>query len=104
MSDHASRQNSTTHRDVSRHNTSQKPANIDSEKAEVANEKSLTSHRSENASPEKNPNIVDWDGPDDPQNPKNWTTRSKWAAILVSWSWRAAFPTPELVMLIQSYR
>ncbi|CAK5270620.1 unnamed protein product [Mycena citricolor] len=27
--------------------------------------------------------IVDWDGPDDPQNPKNWSKRKKWAATLV---------------------
>ncbi|KAG9223391.1 hypothetical protein CCMSSC00406_0007578 [Pleurotus cornucopiae] len=27
--------------------------------------------------------IVDWDGPDDPQNPKNWSYRKKWAATLV---------------------
>lgn len=30
-----------------------------------------------------NPNIVDWDGPDDPQNPKNWTSVRKWGAIAV---------------------
>ncbi|RDB16595.1 Efflux pump vrtL [Hypsizygus marmoreus] len=27
--------------------------------------------------------IVDWDGPDDPANPKNWPYRQKWAATLV---------------------
>ncbi|KAJ3711263.1 MFS polyamine transporter [Lentinula guzmanii] len=27
--------------------------------------------------------IVDWDGPDDPKNPKNWTKSRKWAATLV---------------------
>ncbi|KAF4584714.1 hypothetical protein EYR38_001945 [Pleurotus pulmonarius] len=27
--------------------------------------------------------IVDWDGPDDPQNPKNWSYRKKWVATLV---------------------
>lgn len=27
--------------------------------------------------------IVDWDGPDDPQNPKNWSYRRKWAAALI---------------------
>ncbi|PPQ92011.1 hypothetical protein CVT25_004868 [Psilocybe cyanescens] len=26
---------------------------------------------------------VDWDGPNDPSNPKNWTFRQKWAATLV---------------------
>ncbi|KAG1724530.1 MFS polyamine transporter [Suillus lakei] len=27
--------------------------------------------------------IVDWDGPDDPQNPKNWSFRRKWAATAI---------------------
>ncbi|KAI2786871.1 Efflux pump vrtL [Penicillium oxalicum] len=26
--------------------------------------------------------LVTWDGPDDPENPKNWPTRKKWAATL----------------------
>ncbi|KAI7369807.1 hypothetical protein KC336_g20977, partial [Hortaea werneckii] len=26
---------------------------------------------------EKDPNIVDWDGPNDPHNPRNWPTRAK---------------------------
>jgi hypothetical protein len=31
----------------------------------------------------KNPNLVTWDGPDDPENPKNWTSRRKWAATII---------------------
>ncbi|EIW57767.1 MFS polyamine transporter [Trametes versicolor FP-101664 SS1] len=27
--------------------------------------------------------IVDWDGPDDPRNPKNWSYKKKWAATLI---------------------
>ncbi|THH18799.1 hypothetical protein EW146_g2225 [Bondarzewia mesenterica] len=27
--------------------------------------------------------IVDWDGPDDPENPKNWTYKKKWMAVLI---------------------
>ncbi|KAG6860812.1 hypothetical protein C0995_007313 [Termitomyces sp. Mi166 len=27
--------------------------------------------------------VVDWDGPDDPMNPKNWVFRRKWAATIV---------------------
>ncbi|KAJ5915839.1 MFS transporter [Penicillium verhagenii] len=27
------------------------------------------------------PNLVDWDGDDDPENPRNWSTRTKWANI-----------------------
>lgn len=26
----------------------------------------------------KDPNVVDWDGPDDPANPLNWTGKKKW--------------------------
>lgn len=31
----------------------------------------------------KDPNLVTWDGPDDPENPKNWARGRKWAATLV---------------------
>ncbi|KAL8759658.1 MAG: hypothetical protein Q9199_000619 [Rusavskia elegans] len=31
----------------------------------------------------KDPNLVTWDGPDDPQNPKNWSTGQRWAATIV---------------------
>ncbi|ORY09290.1 major facilitator superfamily domain-containing protein [Clohesyomyces aquaticus] len=32
---------------------------------------------------EQDPNIVDWDGPDDPENPQNWTTGKKWGNIAI---------------------
>jgi hypothetical protein len=32
---------------------------------------------------ETDPNVVSWDGPDDPTNPMNWTMRKKWANIAV---------------------
>ena len=31
-----------------------------------------------------NPFLVTWSGNDDPENPKNWTKRQKWAATFVS--------------------
>ncbi|EKG12399.1 Major facilitator superfamily [Macrophomina phaseolina MS6] len=34
-------------------------------------------------SPPNDPNVVSWDGPEDPANPKNWSLRRKWAACLV---------------------
>ena len=48
-------------------------------------------HRSEDSEkkePERtgtevDPNVVDWDGPDDPQNPMNWPEKLKWANIAV---------------------
>jgi len=27
---------------------------------------------------EKDPNLIEWDGPDDPENPMNWPTAKKW--------------------------
>lgn len=30
----------------------------------------------------KDPNLVTWDGPDDPQNPKAWHNKRKWAAVI----------------------
>jgi multidrug resistance protein len=32
---------------------------------------------------ELDPNVVSWDGPDDPQNPKNWTDKKKWTNVAV---------------------
>jgi hypothetical protein len=32
---------------------------------------------------DKDPNIVTWDGPDDPTNPMNWTMRKKWSNVAV---------------------
>ncbi len=34
-------------------------------------------------SDEKDPHLVTWEGPDDPQNPKNWSMKRKWAATFV---------------------
>ncbi|KAF8855353.1 MFS multidrug transporter-like protein [Acephala macrosclerotiorum] len=31
----------------------------------------------------RDPNLVSWSGPDDPENPKNWAFKRKWAATLV---------------------
>jgi hypothetical protein len=31
----------------------------------------------------RDPNLVTWDGPQDTNNPKNWTVSRKWAATLV---------------------
>ena len=35
----------------------------------------------EAAEKEKEPNLVDWDGPDDPMNPQNYSARHKWAIV-----------------------
>lgn len=31
----------------------------------------------------QDPNIVDWDGPDDPENPMNWPEKKKWLNVAV---------------------
>lgn len=31
--------------------------------------------------PDRDPDIVDWDGPDDPENPLNWPAGRKWGLI-----------------------
>lgn len=38
---------------------------------------------SETTKQEVDPNIVDWDGPDDPKNPINWSEKLKWANVAV---------------------
>lgn len=39
----------------------------------------------------KDPNLVDWNGPDDPENPKNWQLSRKWAATLIGMSRKSAY-------------
>ncbi|KAB8336668.1 hypothetical protein FH972_020979 [Carpinus fangiana] len=53
-----------------------------SEKTASANDKDVT----------RDPNVVTWDGPDDPENPMNWTDRKKWLLIAVVSS--ITFTTP----------
>lgn len=33
--------------------------------------------------PNSDPNLVTWEGPDDPENPKNWKLNNKWAAVII---------------------
>lgn len=33
---------------------------------------------------EKDPNLVEWDGPDDPENPQNWPLRQKWTYTAIT--------------------
>lgn len=40
----------------------------------------------------KDPNLVTWDGPDDPKNPKNWSMRRKWAATFIVSSFTLVSP------------
>lgn len=38
----------------------------------------------EKTEPGQDPDLVTWDGPDDPKDPKNWTKSHKWAITAVS--------------------
>lgn len=39
--------------------------------------------RSTRSKKNQDPNLVAWDGADDPENPKNWTKNRKWAATII---------------------
>jgi hypothetical protein len=43
--------------------------------------------------PAKDPNLVEWDGPDDPEFPLNWSKKKRWIAtvILASNTWILTF-------------
>lgn len=58
------------------------PRGFDLEKATIPLEKtrSTQSRRSKKG---KDPNIVTWEGPDDPKNPRNWSLKRKWAATFI---------------------
>lgn len=63
------------------------PASSSSEK-EVDLEAGHGSEHSDKKEPDTikvgaDPNIVDWDGPDDPKNPINWSEKLKWANVAV---------------------
>lgn len=63
------------------------PTSSDSEKevdleAGLHNE-DLDKKEPETVKTEVDPNIVDWDGPDDPKNPINWSEKLKWANVAV---------------------
>lgn len=53
------------------------PAERDLEKGEPE------THTSEASSEPHDPNIVDWDSPEDPQNPMNWSAKKKWSNIAI---------------------
>ena len=58
--------------------------NRDSDKDAVnAAEKALVSPFQGPPHPSDDPNIVSWDGPDDPENPQNWSQRTKWTRAMV---------------------
>lgn len=43
----------------------------------------IKGHSESPSHPTKDPNMVDWDGPNDPENPQNWSVRFKWMMTIV---------------------
>lgn len=70
-------------------NTQVSPASSDLEKEvdlEMGHPKSSSSSKTEVEKTEQavpDPNIVGWDGPDDPHNPMNWSAKLKWSNVAV---------------------
>ncbi|KAK6501438.1 hypothetical protein TWF481_009276 [Arthrobotrys musiformis] len=56
---------------------------IDSSDDDGRLELSKTKSGKSGRSSRRDPNLVDWDGPDDPQNPLNWSIKKKWIATVV---------------------
>lgn len=54
---------------------------IDLEKSEPSARSSINAQ--DDHDPQVDPNIVDWDGPNDPENPMNWPKFKKWMAIAI---------------------
>ncbi|KAF8215122.1 MFS polyamine transporter [Mycena galopus ATCC 62051] len=48
--------------------------------------------------------VVDWEGPDDPLNPKNWSRKKKWAATLVVSSFTLISPVSSSMIAPASYQ
>lgn len=42
-----------------------------------------SSHREIGVREDKDQNIINWDGPDDPHNPVNWSARKKWTNVML---------------------
>lgn len=60
---------------------------------ETKSRKSIKSAKS------RDPNLVTWEGPDDVENPKNWTFRRKWAATFIGTFLTALSPSTRTDLL-----
>lgn len=49
----------------------------------LSRQTTVKSARSAGSQAFRDPNLVSWSGPDDPENPKNWTLKRKWGAVVV---------------------
>ncbi|KAF9269443.1 MFS polyamine transporter [Marasmius fiardii PR-910] len=67
------------------HSTANKPLKSDLDPIDVAQDSGTPDSKQlhETATSSDHVTIVDWDGPDDPNNPRNWKTSRKWTATLI---------------------
>ncbi|KAI9662171.1 MAG: hypothetical protein M1831_002867 [Alyxoria varia] len=56
---------------------------VDSENERDLEKGSKSEDKDQRPEQPKDSNIVSWDGPDDPANPKNWSIKRKWAATVI---------------------
>ncbi|KAK7462878.1 hypothetical protein VKT23_007457 [Stygiomarasmius scandens] len=63
-------------------NVSERSESLQDGNRRTTRDKGMTD-RSQTTTLDESVQIVDWDGPDDPQNPKNWSMKRKWAATLI---------------------
>jgi DHA1 family multidrug resistance protein-like MFS transporter len=68
--------------DTDHENSDQNLTEKDLEKGEDANrtaeDEPIPAAAPAQDAPPKDPNLIDWDGPDDPENPMNWSRSKKW--------------------------
>lgn len=74
--DHDGRSAHRGSHDLESARSSEKPPVSDSDGAKVGDEVQPQASREL-----ADTDVVDWDGPDDPQNPKNWSSSKKWANV-----------------------
>ena len=54
----------------------------DVEKGDVENENGRAEQLKRKESKARDPNLIEWDGPEDPENPMNWPASKKWTVTL----------------------
>lgn len=68
-------------------NTEKGPANPNMDDSKIAPESEIDVESGpdnvETSAEEKDPNVVDWDGPTDLENPMNWPDSKKWLNISI---------------------
>lgn len=69
--------------DLKDYSDNEKAASNDDSSTDIEKQKPQQESGKNDEDDEKDPNIVDWDGPDDPQNPMNFNPKRKWAIATI---------------------